>query len=332
MAKTALAIDHVPAKVRRHGLQEAHAFPMVSHGKRNGEYSRPRHVSTREGWQAWSEIQIATPNSWPALVLDLDGKDAVMEYVESVLRGDMPGYNWLTERRTTGSAHAVYCLRRPVLRGAGARWKPLAKLKRISEYYVRAAHADPANAQVMTHNPMSVASGERYRTAWGREEGYTLGELARVIPLGWRAPKLVHSGIGRNVTLFESLCRWAGQKKHEGMDLLAAAHAANGDFDHPLSLPELSGIVRSVERYRAQWTSRGWHSASFLGKQASRGRKAGIASGASRRKGTPLEHDREPWVTAGVSRRTWYRHHRENFGTEPNTDDLPEGPAGGSGR
>ena len=37
------------------------------------------------------------------------------------------------------------------------------------------------------------------------------------------------------------------------------------------------------------------------------GRKGGMASGVVRRAGTPLEHDRAPWESAGVSRATWYR-------------------------
>ena len=39
---------------------------------------------------------------------------------------------------------------------------------------------------------------------------------------------------------------------------------------------------------------------SFL--QAARGKKSGRAQ----RKDTPLEQDRTPWVTAGISRRAWY--------------------------
>ena len=56
-------------------------------------------------------------------------------------------------------------------------------------------------------------------------------------------------------------------------------------------------------------------SQAWLWKQAARGskggliggRKGGMASGVVRRAGTPLEHDRAPWESAGVSRATWYR-------------------------
>ena len=33
-------------------------------------------------------------------------------------------------------------------------------------------------------------------------------------------------------------------------------------------------------------------------------------SGESRRKRTPLEDDRRPWESMGISKRTWYRKHR----------------------
>lgn len=39
-------------------------------------------------------------------------------------------------------------------------------------------------------------------------------------------------------------------------------------------------------------------------------REAGIKSGEVRRQGTPLEHNREPWLDLGISRATWYRNRK----------------------
>ena len=77
---------------------------------------------------------------------------------------------------------------------------------------------------------------------------------------------------------------------------------------------EVRGVWRSVCRYRARWRVQG-HQQGWLWKQVARGRKGGLiggrkggmASGVVRRAGTPLEHDRAPWESAGVSRATWYR-------------------------
>ena len=87
----------------------------------------------------------------------------------------------------------------------------------------------------------------------------------------------------------------------------------NREFAVPLPNSEVLGTWRSVCRYRARWRVQG-HQQGWLWKQAARGRKGGLIgglrSGVVRRAGTPLEHDRAPWVALGVSRRTWYRRFR----------------------
>ena len=60
------------------------------------------------------------------------------------------------------------------------------------------------------------------------------------------------------------------------------------------------------------WTAAIWN---YMGQwrtersrlQAERGRQGGIKSGQARRKGTALEHNREPWKALGISRSTWFR-------------------------
>ena len=44
--------------------------------------------------------------------------------------------------------------------------------------------------------------------------------------------------------------------------------------------------------------------------QSWRGKHGGEASGVSRRAGTPLEFDRRPWESMGISRAWWYRKYR----------------------
>ena len=48
--------------------------------------------------------------------------------------------------------------------------------------------------------------------------------------------------------------------------------------------------------------------------------QAGLKSGLSRRQGTVLETDRQPWVTMGISRSTWYRRHRQQASTIPHPE------------
>ena len=117
---------------------------------------------------------------------------------------------------------------------------------------------------------------------------------------------------GRNCALFAALCKLALGGSDEG--LLTWARTLNREFSVPLADAEVRGVWRSVCRYRARWRVQG-HQQGWLWKQAARGskggliggRKGGMASGVVRRAGTPLEHDRAPWESAGVSRATWYR-------------------------
>ena len=82
-----------------------------------------------------------------------------------------------------------------------------------------------------------------------------------------------------------------------------------------------AGGIRSYVSERARWRVQG-HQQGWLFRQAARGRR----SGEKRRAGTPLEHDRAPWVALGVSRRTWYRHFRgAKVGTEPIQIDRAPG-------
>ena len=312
-----LPLQFVPGKVRSRGLTEAHSFPHVSAGKdRSGVYAPAFRVNASEAW-SFPELEIGrTGNSYPALILDIDGSGALERLIFNVETDRIPAPSWSVTRRG-GGLHAAWCLKRPVLRGASARARPLRLFRRCAEYISDVLDADRAYNGVLTHNPMAAAQGDEFRTDWGDvRQGYTLGELAEIIPFGWRVPAVPRTAIGRNCGLFESLMRWAGQPVNEGFEVLPAAIASNRNMDQPMTYSEIAGIARSVERYRAMWRARGQFDARGDRQRSIWGRALGVRSGASRRAGTPLEQDREPWRVLGISRRTWYRKHR--FGTELN--------------
>jgi elongation factor Ts len=102
-----------------------------------------------------------------------------------------------------------------VHRYPAARIEPLRFLTRIAEYYAYAVGADPGYAGVLAHNPASTYVSP-YETTWGREDPYSLEQLASVIPFGWEAPAIRQTGVGRNVDLFEAGMRWAGRRANEG--------------------------------------------------------------------------------------------------------------------
>ena len=306
-----LAIGHAPPKVRAHGLRDAHTRPLVSRGKRGGVHGPSFRVAP---WEAWDfpSLELRAGNTWPALILDCDGADASLRLADAYLNGTIAWPNWIVTRRSSGGSHVVYTLARPVHRGERARQSPLKLLARVSEYMAEVVGADAGYAGVLAHNPMSKGHGPGMHTTWGRREPYSLGELAEVIPFGWQKPKIPRTGIGRNVSIFESLMTWAGSPSNAGIAVLAAAHVQNEKYrDHPLGpldLGELSGIAKSVERYRARWAARGWHRPAWIERQAARGRRpkrGKLRASADPNKGT--NEALRPWEAEGVSRATWYR-------------------------
>ena len=171
--------------------------------------------------------------------------------------------------------------------------------------------------EVLSHNPMVPVAAQRLRTDWLRRQPYPLQELAEVVPFGWRRPAVPSTGIGRNCSLFEAGMTWAGSPANLDVPVLTALMAINAEVAKkhgkpPLDAGEVSGIARSVERYRAQWVKQGkfYSDAERSAWGRSMGLKGGPASGQARRKGTPLEHDREPWKDEGISRAWWYRKRR----------------------
>ena len=272
---------------------------------------------------AWSfpSLELRAAKSWPAVVLDCDGTTGYSRLMVAILDREVPMPNWVVQRSSTGGAHGVWTLARPVLRGAEARERPLKLLARATEYMAQVVGADAGYTGVLAHNPMVPDQGQNLKTDWMRPEAYRLAELAEVVPFGWKRPAVPQTGIGRNCAMFEALMKWAGSPGNLGLPVLPAAMAIYRDIvgqfpgaARPFTPTEVAGIARSVERYRARWAKRGQfgpvgdRERQTWGRKM--GRKGGPASGRARRKGTPLEVDREPWKAAGISRTWWYRTRR----------------------
>ena len=269
-------------------LRDAHPRPFVGVVTRRGGFWSGR-VGPERAWD-FPYIQIERAGSnFPALVFDCDRPRELGNVV------DFPAYSWLVRNDGNGHAHVVWCLACPVHCYPEARQAPLDYLRHVAEYMHDRLGADPGYAHVLTVNPIAPPTGRT--TLWGSPKPYELGELAKVIPFGWKPPRVSQTGVGRNCDLFRDLMVWAGQKRNASVGVLSAAHVRNLAFAHPLSDAEVAGIARSVERYRARWAARGWHSRLFLARQAARGRKS---------KRGMLSQER-PWEAEGVSRATWYR-------------------------
>ena len=188
----------------------------------------------------------------------------------------------------------------PVHRGELAREKPLRELARIAEYYAVALKADGGYTGVLTHNPMSKAHGPGFKTLWLRKDPYSLDELSRVIPFGWRKPTIGVTAIGRNCSMFQALRRWAGKPENRENDVLAAAMSINEEIGRlhgraPMDQSEVAAIARSVHGKRRQWIAKGSY---YTAEQKTLwGRERGIKSGAARRK---LTADRDRAIVQAV--------------------------------
>ena len=261
----------------------------------HGQHSASFRVPAEDAW-GFPEIELRAGNSWPSIVLDVDGANALYRIVEAVEKNEIKTPNWTVTRKGSGGTHAVYNLARPVHRGEAARKGPLNSLARVSEFYADTLLADSGYTGVLSHNPMSKAHGPGFVTNWFHREAYSLPQLGEVIPFGWRRPTVSRTGVGRNCDLFESLMRWAGCPENRTNDLLAAAHVINQSFDIPLPHAEVAATARSVHGYRARWIAKGSY---FTQEQRTLwGSRRVIKSGEARRK---LTHDRDTAIIQAVS-------------------------------
>ena len=268
-----LPFHHVPVLLREHGVAEAHARPLVGR-RREDDSIRSWRTSPARAWIQPLVEWARTPNSIVALAYDIDGREAVEALAAANLgAGQAPTPNLAIYRRLTGHAHAIYTLRRPVLRGATARPFPLAVLGRCSEWLRLQLQADAGFAGVLVSNPVHAD----YSTTWLRREAYALEELRAHIPRGWRQPRPPRTDAGRNSALFHELMRYAGSPDRTDADIRHHAEQLYGEINilapHAFTWAELRAIVKSVLRYRDQWRARGWYVPRWIERQANRGRR-----------------------------------------------------------
>ena len=309
----ALPLDFAPRVMQDHGLSDAHPFPLVSAGKVAGHPFTSRRVSAEAAWD-WAEVEYGrTPTSYAAVLVDLDGHDSADRLDGAVLARAVQPPSWAVRRPSSGGVHAAWALAVPVHRYPDARTAPLDLFARISEFYTLELRGDPGFGGVLAHNPESGLFEVRYT----HPGGWSLEELADPIPAGWRRPSRQNlvSAAGRNVTLFRSLCGFAGRGLHTDggrcfYEIDAEAERINNQFASPLGLNEVRDVLRHVYRYREQWWARG-HQPAFIERQRHRARagRGRIFMGPTRASANSEGNNEalRPWDAAGISRRTWYR-------------------------
>jgi hypothetical protein len=167
---------------------------------------------------------------------------------------------------SNGHAHYVYLLR-GWLRVDGAAAADLAAVRyfaAIERAYTRALRADAGYAGLVQHNPFHP----RYETLSGRDEPYSLRELAAHVELpriAYRRPAEIRTE-GRNIETFDRLRRWAYASIGEyrcgpretwndvvdarALAIAAEVRAAHAGASHPYTDGEALDTAKSV----AGWT------------------------------------------------------------------------------
>ncbi|MDD4913341.1 MAG: replication initiation protein [Sideroxydans sp.] len=242
-----------------------------------------------------SYIQVNPPWLRVWSIHDCDYEGAAYAWEDA----NLPPPTWSCINGENAHAHLVWGLRAPVLvEGMEARDAPMRYLCAVESMMREKLHADPGFSGLITKNPTHPLWKTLYNGTI-----YDLGELAEYLPdiekhIN-RKRKPAEVGLGRNVTLFDSLRHWAYRnvRQHKGGGLSADGQAQaglqgwnawlslcnckalerNGDFNHPLDGREVWHIAKSVSK----WTYKNFDveasDARFAKLQALRGKASGKA-------------------------------------------------------
>lgn len=319
-----LPIEFAPASLRLRGLSVAHARPLVGYGKDAEGVWRPApgdsRAPPRKAWQ-WPELEWAqAPTYVGAVVLDVDDLDA---FLAARLRFDEEGKgapepSVMVTRRANNHAHAAFILADPVWIGPGAKGNAIQMLRRAEAWLVEATGADPSYPAILTHNPMRTRHAPKrdWRTDWGRRRAYTLGELSRAIPKGWRAPARPKGGVNRLLALLRELGAWYGKPGNWWVELEAlldrAAEIDRGfakDTGYVVGRDGLRPSVEAIYQNQRADLAKGVRQRTLAAMQSRRGRKSSRAIDPAQR---DLLRERKnagdtiaaAAALAGVSRRT----------------------------
>ena len=113
---------------------------------------------------------------------------------------------------------------------------------------------------------MSAAHGPGFVTNWLHRDPYTLPQLGEVIPMGWRRPAVCKNcRLGATVTCSERSCGGLAVQKIPGQRLPGGGSRCRINCSifgrlhgkPPMDQSEVSGIARSVQRYRLKWITKG---------------------------------------------------------------------------
>ncbi len=211
-----------------------------------------------------------------SLVIDCDHPDAAMRAFEKP--SDHPTPNWVAQS-PSGRAHLGWWLAAPVCRTDSARLQPLRFAQRIEAGLRTSVGGDYAYGGQLTKNPIHPS----WETLYGPATAYELRDLA-TIHTPRRMPRRPEraTGLGRNVTMFDTARTWAypqwwhhrsGTASAWEQLVLQRCHAINTQFNAPLPFLEVAATAQSI----ARWIWRNFTEQDYRERQAHRGHRGGKA-------------------------------------------------------
>jgi len=195
-----------------------------------------------------------------------------------------PPPNIVVVNPDNGHAHLLYGLEVPVRKAPDAQLKPLRYAAAVEWALCKKLDADIGYAGLIVKNPLH----KDWLVSCPQDEPYSLGWLSDWVDLArvdYRK-RPADYGLGRNVTVFNSLRHWAYRavlQDWQSYDdwfeaCLTRAHSYN-TFPSPLPDSEIRATAKSVAKFC--WTY--FDKATFSAIQSYRGKRGGVKSGDVRR-------------------------------------------------
>lgn len=220
-------------------------------------------------------IQPNHPNSKLWLLYDID-RPIGLESIEDL---NLPQPTFFVQNPKNHHAHLFYGLHKSVHMNRNSSMKAQRFAGVVDVSMSKALDADAGYVGLIAKNPMH----EHWRT-YSTSLAYDLQDFAEFVdfePYKDKRKSIEAVGLGRNVSLFDSLRRWAYRAIRQGYPPFEQWHKAcferawgiNTGFAAPLPVSEVKATAKSVAKYvHAKYTP-----SSFSALQAERGKRSGQA-------------------------------------------------------
>lgn len=224
-------------------------------------------------------IQANPPVLINFFLFDIDRPEAALAWFDAGL----PRPYWVAINPKNGHAHICYALETPVCTSDIASIKPMKYAAAIQAAYAKALGSDTGYSRLITKNPIHP---DWIAYQW-TDTAYPLGYLADFVDLTQcLTQKEREQGLGRNVTIFDSVRFWAYKHVREYETRVTWEKAVktqveviNSTFPECLPANETKSIAKSIAKWVWERFDVEASDARFSEKQAVRGRKGGTAKG-----------------------------------------------------